>query len=245
MTADTDVPVAGSSRFQTTIWDDLRAAKSSPEALNGVVQRYWRPIYKTIRFGWNRAADEAHDLTQEFFSRVIEDGSLTRADSSRGRFRSFLREALRHFMLKEKRDASRLKRGGGTRRFSLDVAAEDDEAPVLPASAEATPDDLFDRVWAQQVLAESIAALRAELVGEGKDAYFRVFEAYDLAAAGEGTYGALAGELKLRESDVRNYLHETRVRLRRIVLARLGAYSGSPEEAYEEFRSLFGGGDAP
>lgn len=239
--ADTDVPVAGSGRFQTTIWDDLKAAKESPEALNSVVQRYWRPIYKTIRYGWNRSADEAHDQTQEFFSRLIEDGSLTRADSSRGRFRSFLREALRHFMLKEKRDASRLKRGGGTRRFSLDVAAEEDEAPAMPASASSTPDDLFDRVWAQQVLTESIAALRAELVGEGKEAYFRAFEAYDLTAAGEGTYVALAEALKVRESDVRNYLHESRARLRRIVLARLSAYSGSPEEAYEEFRALFGG----
>lgn len=233
----------GDGSFRTTAWDELAAARKDPALLGELMMRYWRPVYRTLRHGWHVPREEAKDLTQEFFSRLLQDGTFDRADPARGRFRAFLAEALRHFMLNVRRDAARLKRGGGRILLALDVS-DDDDRPIEVADATDPADLVFTRAWAQQILAESIERLRAELVSEGRELHYRVFEAYDLADR-PGTYGEVAEALRLRESDVRNYLHDVRRRLQRHLMKHILDYSQNADEAVEEFRALFSKGVRP
>lgn len=233
----------GDGAFRTTAWDELAAARDDPALLGELMMRYWRPVYRTIRHGWHAPREEAKDLTQEFFSRLLQDGTFSRADPERGRFRAFLSEALRHFMLNARRDASRVKRGGGRIILALDVTDDDDRPIAVPDSTDAA-DVVFTRAWAHQLLAEAIERLRAELVSEGHEVQYRVFEAYDLADR-PGTYGDVAGALKLRESDVRNHLHEVRRRLQRHLMKHILDYSQNADEAVDEFRALFSKGGGP
>ena len=220
----------GDGAFRTTAWDDLAAARDDPALLGELMMRYWRPV-------WHAPREEAKDLTQEFFSRLLQDDTFKRADPGRGRFRAFLSEALRHFMLNVRRDASRVKRGGGRILLALDIGEEDDR-PIAVANTTDGADVVFTRAWAQQLLADAIDRLRAELVSEGRETQYRVFEAYDLSEQ-PGTYGDVARALKLRESDVRNYLHEVRGRLQRHLMKHILDYSQDADEAVEEFRALF------
>jgi RNA polymerase sigma-70 factor (ECF subfamily) len=229
----------GDGTFRTTVWDDLAAAREDPRRLGDLIARYWRPVYRTLRHGWHASREEAKDLTQEFFSRLLEDGTFAQADPARGRFRAFLLGALRHFMLNVRRDAGRLKRGGGRAVLALEPA-EEDERPIAAADGAPSPERLFERAWAQQMLDEAIGRLRAELVSDGRERHWKVFEAYDLTDP-PGTYAETAERLGLRESEVRNLLHEVRRRLNRILMRRILDYTETPEQAVEEFRSLFGG----
>lgn len=236
MEQDTSIGT-GDGTFRSTVWDDLAAARENPTRLGELIARYWRPVYRTVRYGWHAPREEAKDLTQEFFSRLLQDGSFDRADPHRGRFRNFLGEALRHFMLNTRRDASRLKRGGGKPILTLDLTDED-ERPIPVAGAKLEPGQLFDRAWAHQLLEDAIERLRADLASKGQEIQYRIFEAYDLAEE-PGTYRAVAERLKLRESAVRNHLHEVRRRLNRILMRRILDYAQTPKEAVEEFRALF------
>src|SRR5205823_3919522 len=122
------------ARFRTTNWSLVFAAGGSPDALNDLCARYWTPAYAYARrCGLDHA--DAEDLTQAFFSRLVEHRDLAQADPRRGKFRSFLLASLKHFMSNERDRARAKKRGGDLVRVEIDVAAADEGL---------TPDQLFD-----------------------------------------------------------------------------------------------------
>src|SRR5271155_1609625 len=140
-----DTKIGGpGGNFPATRWSAIVAARSTDSAeraraLETVVESYWKPIYKYVRIRWNKSNEDAKDLTQEFFSRLIEKNYLGDFDPSKARLRTFLRVCVDHFVANEAKAATRLKRGGTAPHVSLDCDAAEAELerakPSLPISS--------------------------------------------------------------------------------------------------------------
>ena len=220
---------------------DPALSPSEREArLNRLFTSYWRPIYAVIRAAHGRSIEDAKDLTQGFFRYLLEGEVLANYDPAKGRFRHFLRGTLRNFLMKERRDGSTQKRGGGAVTVSLDTGDFDTEEFLRSARAE-DPDRLFDRQWADDVVARSVIRLRTLLAGESKETYFKVYEALDLCPAGreKPTYEELARTFSISTGDVKNYLYHARTRLEQLIVQTVREYAGSRDELKDEMRELF------
>lgn len=236
----------GAESFPETVWSAILSCPDarSPERrarLERLCTLYWRPVYRFIRAAWGKTIEDAKDLTQDFFARLLESDFISRYQPSQGRFRNFLKGALRNFLAEAHRDASRQKRGGGQAVVPLDI--DDVEAGVLaPELGRYTPEQLYDREWADGLMADGLAQLKAQLVSEGKENYLKAFEAYDLCPPEQArpTYADLARSLGLSEHDVRNYLSFARARLRELIVRRISEYVVSPADVEEELRELSG-----
>lgn len=225
--------------FPETSWSAILSAAdpASPhrrERLNKLFAQYWKPVYVCIRAGHSRSVEEAKDLTQEFFARILEDDLVAKYEPERGSFRAFLKAALRFFLAKAHRDEHRLKRGGGVEIVPLDAA---DLEPV-EESRERSPEEMFDRQWAREVLAMSLDALRKALLAEGREVPLRIYEAYELQGA-SGTYEELASRFGLSVAEVNNHLHRVRERLHQIIVERVTGYVASREDLARELSELF------
>ena len=219
-------------------------------AFDALVSAYWRPVYKYVRIKWRADRDDAADLTQEFFARAFEKGSLGRFDPGRARFRTFLRVCLDGFVANEHKAAGRIKRGGAVAFVPLDFAsAEHELAETAGASAVAengvmpAPDDdaLFRQEWVRALFAEGVTALRELCDAAGKQTQFAVFQRYDLDDdLNRPTYAQLATELGIPATQVTNYLAFARRELRRLILERLRALCATDDEFRLEARELLG-----
>src|SRR6188768_2363788 len=169
------------SGFQTTRWTLVQAAAENPtvdsrRALATLCQTYWHPVYAFIRRnGYN--PDQSQDLTQGFFTLMLEKSYLARADQKRGRFRSFLLTAVKHFLANEWDRANALKRGGGQVAVSIDlVKAERAYEPELADAV--TPEKIFERRWALSMLEHVMARLRADFVHAGRADQFEILSEF-------------------------------------------------------------------
>jgi RNA polymerase sigma-70 factor (ECF subfamily) len=156
---------SGQRQFATTHWSVVLAAgqrgsAESAEALARLCQTYWFPLYAYVRRR-GHDADAAQDLTQEFLARLLEKNYVAQADRERGKFRSFLLASLNHFLAKELRHVSARKRGGSRTLLSLDFEAGERRYRLEP-SHNLTPEKLFERRWALDLLAETLSKVRAE-----------------------------------------------------------------------------------
>ena len=175
----------GAREFRTTHWSAVLLARRgdtvrAEPALAELCRGYWYPLYAYVR-RLGRTAEDAQDLTQEFFARLLEKNWLAEADPARGRFRSFLLAALKHFLANEWNHANRLKRGGGREFIPLDAATAE-ELYVLEPSDLASPELLYDRRWALTVLARAQNRLRDEMTTASQRERFGLTA---LPAAGE------------------------------------------------------------
>jgi RNA polymerase sigma factor (sigma-70 family) len=219
-------------------------------AFDALVSAYWRPVYKYVRIKWRAARDDAADLTQEFFARAFEKGSLARFDPTRARFRTYMRVCLDGFVANEHKAAGRVKRGGDIDFVSLDFAVAERElaerasaSRQLDSQATDVDDDaLFRQEWVRALFADAVDCLRHSLVVSGKQTHLAIFERYDLDddAAGRPTYAALAREFGIPVTQVTNYLALARRELRRTVLERLRTLCASDEEFALEAREVLG-----
>lgn len=247
---DPDTNIGGSrGRFPLTRHSLIAATRSSdPElrrrAYDSLVSAYWKPVYKYVRIKWKRSNEDAKDLTQGFFLTAIEKGFFDRYDPDIARFRTFLRTCLDRYVANERKAASRLKRGGGAEVLSLDFAAA--EAELVrgdAASPKADMEEFFQREWIRNLFALAIEDLKDTLESCGKGLHFELFRRYDLERPELDvplTYQRLAEEHDLPVTQVNNYLALARRELRRIVLERLRAISGSEEEFRQEAREFLG-----
>jgi len=131
MTQDTQIG-GPSGKFPATHWSAARVARSDDpadrnRALEAIIAAYWKPIYKYLRIRWGKSNEDAKDLTQAFFTRLIEKEYLSDFDPSKARLRTFLRVCVDHFVANEAKAASRLKRGGSAQHVSLDFDAAETE----------------------------------------------------------------------------------------------------------------------
>jgi RNA polymerase sigma-70 factor (ECF subfamily) len=233
------------SLFPATSWTAIRNAQdpSAPEYarnLERLIELYWRPVYWVIRRAWRRSAEEAADLTQEFFTRHVVARSLVRGVSpDRGSFRSLLRVAVRNFMLTAARDAARVKRGGDLEIRMVDPGVlEELEAVDLEG---ASPEAMFDAAWNRTVLARGLELMRTRLLSDGRTTHLAVFQRYELDEDGaRPSYADVGAALGLSVPQVKHALIETRVLYKEAVTDVVREYVDSPEDLEEELRSLFG-----
>lgn len=234
----------GPASFPTTIWTTIldarrRKGPASRECLNTLVTTYWRPVYGLFRLEWNQSPEQAADLTQEFFLTLLEHDFLKDIDPGKGRFRSFVRAALKHFMLNWIKARKAQKRGGNVRHVAFDVT---DFEGRIAASRKTSPDEFFETQWRMSVLAEALRRLKVELDRQKQSKAFDIFRMYELdAPVGETpTYDDIAARVGLSRPDVKQTLERTRLTFRKCVVEVLRETSTSEAEVIEELRALAG-----
>jgi RNA polymerase sigma-70 factor (ECF subfamily) len=200
-------------------------------------ERYWYPLYAYVR---RRGYDQhqAQDLTQSFFVRLLEKGTLAAASPERGRFRTFLLTVLKHFLANEWDREHAQKRGGDRQRLALDYAAGESRWSFEPADL-LTPERAFERQWALTLLDAVVARLHEELVQAGKGKQFELLKETLLGDRAAGAYAAAAAELNLSEEAVRQAAHRLRKRFRELLRAEVAQTVAAPDEIDDEIRSLF------
>jgi RNA polymerase sigma factor (sigma-70 family) len=223
------------------------AGSADPEVrhrgFEALVAAYWRPVYKYLRLKWGASREDAEDLTQGFFARALEKGFFDRFDPARARFRTYLRTCLDGYVANERKSSRRLKRGGGAEHVSLDFGAAETELAGKRPPRDADMEAYFHREWVRSVFGLAVEALRRRCAETGKERSFALFERYDLDgpdAPARPTYGELALELGLAETQVTNQLAWARREFRRLVLEALEEATGSEEEFRAEARQLLG-----
>jgi len=230
----------GGAGFPSTRWSVVLAAgdAESPqctEALEKLCRAYWRPLYSfVLRQG--RDACQAQDLTQEFFAHLLARNPLAHLSPDKGRFRSFLLAAVKHFLADEFDRAHTLKRGGGQSLVPLDELAE--EPDLLPATDNASPEHAFDRQWALTVLDRAVAVLRNEFATAGKADHFEHLSDF-LSREGSGAeYDAVGEALQMKGGAVAVAVHRMRRDYRRLVRQEIAHTVSNPWEIDEEMRYL-------
>ncbi len=207
------------------------------EALGQLCRVYWRPLYAYVRKR-GYSPDEAPDLVQEFFARVIEKNYFSSADRQRGRFRTFLLASMEHFLAKEWQRAHRLKRGGEITFFSLDDESAETLYRQEPAD-EFSAEKLYDRRWALALLEQALAQLRSEYSGSGRGP---VFDELAIVLSGDKpdlSYAELGARIGLSEGAVKVAVHRLRQRYGELVRAQVADTVSRPEQVDEELRHLF------
>jgi RNA polymerase sigma-70 factor (ECF subfamily) len=229
-------------RFSTTRWSVVllagqRFSPDSGAALEKLCRAYWQPIFL---FAHRKGCGEedAKDLTQQFFARLLERNDFSGLDPSKGKFRTFLLTAFTHFLANEYDRASALKRGGGRQIFSLEELSPD-ELGDASGAANATPETLFDLRWATAILQTALQNLKQEMSAPKKPAQFETLKPFLTANAGEGDYATAAQKLGVEVSSVPVLVHRLRQRYRELVREEVAQTVTSPVELEEEMRHLF------
>jgi RNA polymerase sigma-70 factor (ECF subfamily) len=227
--------------FRATHWSVVLAAgdTQSPEsarALETLCQAYWYPLYAFVRRrGYD--AHEAEDLTQSFFTYVLEKKALGRVDPSKGKFRSFLLASLNNFLNNEWDKSQRLKRGGGANVFSFDGVPADERYRLEPIHGE-SPEKIFERKWAEVVLERVIARLSKEFEQAGQAERFEVLRVFLMSGSRSLPYQNAADRLGLSVNAVTAAVHRMRTRFRELFRAEIANTVPGPEDVQDEIRSL-------
>ena len=185
-----------------------------------------------------RDADAAREMTHEFFAHVLCGGTIASAERERGRFRSYLLGAVKHFLSHRREAARRLKRGGGAECVSLDDQDAAEARTVADPKA-LTPDAAFDRQWALTVLAHALEALRLECVAEGREAFFEQVKPWLTGDAEHGDQAALAVNCGLNAVALKVAVHRMKKRFRQSVKAEVAGTLDDPGQVEAEMRVLF------
>ena len=239
---------AGAPRqFATTRWSLILSASHSEseeqktrEALNELCRTYWRPVFSFVcRRGYSM--EDAQDLTQDFFLKILEPGWLQHADPDRGRFRSLLRRSIENFLINAAQRTHTRKRGGDVKFVSWDDWMA--EAPSqLSMSAQALdslpPERLFDLRWAVTVVEHALRRLREECESKGKRRLFHALSSHLTAERDEVSFTQLSTELGIAESAVIKQLYNLRQRYRSLLREEVAQTVADPTQVEEEIRYL-------
>lgn len=204
-------------------------------ALEQLCEAYWSPVFAYVCRRVSNSED-AKDLTQAFFARLLEKQSLRQADPGRGRFRSFLLGAARNFLANEWDRAHAQRRGGTSPTLSLDALSN---GTILPEAATTdTPERAFERSWALLQLERALHTLRDQYEAAGRGRHFECLKEMLTGAPEAGHYQALAAELGMSESAVKMAVHRLRRRFREALHSEICRTVAQPEEADDELRYL-------
>jgi RNA polymerase sigma-70 factor (ECF subfamily) len=211
---------AGWSNFDTTHWSVvLQAGKTrsleSSAALETLCRAYWSPLFAFVRRK-GYSAEDAEDITQQFFTRLLERNDFEAVDPKKGKFRTFLLTALTHFLSNERDRANALKRGGGKIVVSLEGLDTEQFRRMEPAN-DISPDKLFDLRWATTVLQQALNRLRVEMTNSGKQPIWDGLKRFLTDDPGEGDYAATAAQLGMTGQAVAVAVHRLRLRYRELV----------------------------
>lgn len=228
--------------FALTHWSVVLAAGRTDSthahvALEKLCRTYWPPIYAFVR-RQGHSPHDAQDLTQEFFARLLEQKSLADVDRAKGRFRSFLLAALKHFLANEWDKVRAQKRGGGQVLIPIDAQSLETSCGLDPAD-QLTAERIFDRRWALTLLDQALTRLREDYVADGKTELFAQLKATLTEASRSVPYAEIAARLGLSEGAVKVAVHRLRGRYREVIRAEIAETVASSAEVEEEIRALF------
>lgn len=236
-------PAPAPREFTTTRWSVvLRAGRASPEqaqaALEQLCRDYWYPLYAYVRRR-GRSPEDASDLTQDFFAKLLANDFAQGLSPEGGRFRSFLLTSLNRFLINNWDKGRRVRRGGGAFIGCLDaMIAERGEAGYLGEAAHSdTPEKLFQRAWAETLLARVLERLAAECATRA-DARFDILKPFLAAGEDPPTLANAASALRLTLPAFKSLLHRFRQRYREILLDEIGQTVADRGEIAEELRGL-------
>ena len=228
--------------FVTTHWSVVLTAGRSDtvrahDALANLCQTYWYPLYAYVRRR-GHSPEDAQDLTQAFFARLLERNWVGQADQQKGRFRSFLLSAMNHFLADEWDKARAQKRGGGILPVPLQFDTAETRYGHEPAD-NVTPEQNYERRWALTLLDTVLRRLRSEYEQEGKA---ELFTALNPCLVGDRTaqpYAELAVKLGISEGTVKSAVHRLRQRYRQLLRDEIAQTVADPGEVDEELHHLF------
>lgn len=232
----------GAGVFAATRWTRVylaRSAGESPEAreaLEELCQTYWYPLYAFIRRG-GHTHEDAQDLAQEFFARLVSRDWLAQVDASKGRFRSFLLGALKHFLANELDKARAIKRGGRQPFISFDAVTAETRYQLEPAHLE-TPDKIFERRWAIQILDKALSALQQEHTQQGKGVVFDTLKDCLAGSRESVPYAELAPRLGVSVAALKVMVHRFRGRYRDLLRDEVACTVVEPGQVEDEMRYL-------
>lgn len=212
--------------------EDTQAAT----ALETLCRSYWYPLYSFVRHQ-GYAPEDAEDLTQAFFARLLEKDYLSAVNSAKGKFRSFLLMALKRFLADEWDRATAQKRGGLHRPIPLDRQIAEDQFRLEPKH-EWTPERLFERRWAITVLERARARLQEEYVTAGKGALFEQLKGFHSHEETTIAYADAAAGLDMPENTVKSHVRRLRQRYQQLVREEIAQTVSNQAEVGEEIRHL-------
>jgi RNA polymerase sigma factor (sigma-70 family) len=228
--------------FVTTRWSVVLAAAQNDGphvriALEKLCQTYWYPLYAYVRRRGS-SPEDAQDLTQEFFARLLKGNWVERADQQRGKFRSFLLTAMSRFLSDEWDKARAQKRGGGAVTVPIQLDTAETRYGLDPADR-ITPEQIFERRWALAVLEEVLHRLRKEYEDEGRAEHFAALNPCLVGGRDTQPYSELAQKLGVTEGTVKSAVHRLRQRYRQLLREEIANTVASPGEVDDELRHLF------
>ncbi|MGI8603919.1 MAG: RNA polymerase sigma factor [Verrucomicrobiales bacterium] len=226
--------------FADTRWTlVLRSQGGSPEAqsaLSDLCAAYYEPVRVFIqRSGYE--AESARDLTHQFFARVLERQNLS-ANPDRGRFRSYLFGAVKHFLFDQSDQERALKRGGGAVMVPLDASTDTSPGIELPDPSALTPDRAFDRRWALTVLDRALGRVGSELAEAGKSAFFETLKPWLIGDSNGVSQAEIGKVFGISEGAVKVAIHRLRQKFREAVKAEIAQTVETSAEIKEELNYL-------
>lgn len=229
--------------FPTTSWSLIRQAggvdsPESREALASLCRRYWEPLYVYLR-RTGRTNEDAEDLVQGFFARLLESDRFEQVSPGRGSFRGFLLVCLKNYVISDHAQRQARKRGGDHVHvpFELDVA-HGDRRYRQEAAAEQTPEESYERRWALSVLENVSSRLRAERVEAGEGPSFDALSGFLPGGLQPESYESVAARLGMTAGAVRVAVHRLRGRYREMLRQEMEVLVGDPAEVDAEIRYL-------
>lgn len=231
--------------FIQTQWSMVRRAvdeqsTGSRAALEQLCQNCWYPIYAFIRRS-GKSAEDAEDLCQGFFQRVLSARLFAAADPEKGKLRTFLLTCLKRYMADEHDRALAGKRGSG-KVVEFSALSAEEQYLAEPVDT-ATPDRLYQRQWALQIIASSMHSVKAAYHNEGKGDLFTALSPFlGFSQSTEPNYQTTADQLGLNLNTLKSHIRRLRERWKDEVMAQVAATldDPTPEEIKAELRELTG-----
>ncbi len=230
------------SGFLQTRWTQVRKAQSDSaegrQALSDLCAAYYEPVTTFLQRSLPDP-DSAREMSHAFFARLLAGGAISHASEDRGRFRSYLLGALKHFVARQREAEGRLKRGAAMEHLSTDAPLDGQRPPGLSDPGQLSPDEAYDRQWALTVLRRAMERLRQECIEEGRDRFFDEAKPWLTGEAGHGDQKELARRHGMNETALKVAIHRLRRRFRESLRSEVAATLEHPGSVDQELQALF------
>lgn len=231
---------SSSFRFMTTHWTCVLLARGESAearaALNELCTAYYAPVQAFLRFSVRRG-ESADDLTHDFFARVLTGRAFAKADPQRGRFRSYLLGAVKHFLSDTRDREQAIKRGGGAGHVRLDLGTDTSPGIDVADPNAVSPEAAFEKQWALTLLDRALHQLQTELTLADKAAQYEMLKPW-LTGNVEESQAAVAQSFGMNENAIKVAIHRLRRRFRELVKAEIAHTVHDPSDQERELRDL-------
>lgn len=236
-----DLPASAGDSFAATRWTLVLRSRGDSEparaALGELCEAYWNPVFRFLRTE-GRDEDAARELAQEFFARILSGRGFDGATPERGRFRSFLLGALKHFLADRRDRECAAKRGGGSIPESLRTETDTSSGHEVPSRSDSDPGSGFDRQWAYAVMDRALTTLEGEQAAAGRVSHFQVLKPWLAGDTAGVSSSDAARQLEMSEGAVKVAIHRLRRRFRELVRHEVAQTVPASDDVDEELRYL-------